>query len=593
MESLNRIVALSRFVVHLILLCIVWSFALVDFECVKDNDLICPSYQTRKELIERGNVLLALIICMIIQIGWIFYYHLITKHGIKNVVATNDRRLAELLKLQDNNGIKELIEFGFIFDKNEYIDVFYDANYNAMGCNILADVMITLSTRYKFNYQFQLTQIHDFKNTRLTYRMIEFLIDLKQKNPQKLQEIERLYPKIDCNFKILAPTAAEQDYIIQVRDWAYEWFSTNANQFAKFDRYSPTIGRYISKFAENLDIIFNSRYNNTNYEKIYVALSAFKKAKKPITININEENFSNKFQRIIGLLTDLKRYDEQLFNENSNSFPKFGVKNLLTIEDLNKMKSSLPNKYDQDAVSTMFKSILQLKNATSFDDIQNKESTLVSSDTKSMEFKCVVLGAGDVGKSSLVTRFVNGYFEEGGYDPTIEDSYHTEKSVTMADNKEISVLFDLLDTQGRDEYSSLRDQWCREANYFYLVYNVEKKWTLEDLEQGFLSVIGRVHDLEDADNQLGIIVAGTRCEAFENGTSQITKEEGPKFADRVVEILADAHSIDTSDEIRMNKIKKTVSCKHFYVSAKTEANIDNSFFELARMCYSRGGITCW
>ena len=57
-----------------------------------------------------------------------FYYNHIKQHAIKtNLIAKNDRSLNELLKLQDTDGIKELLSFRFyiqILFKHKYIDKF-------------------------------------------------------------------------------------------------------------------------------------------------------------------------------------------------------------------------------------------------------------------------------------------------------------------------------------------------------------------------------------------------------------------------------------------------------------------------------------
>jgi len=62
---------------------------------------------------------------------------------------------------------------------------------------------------------------------------------------------------------------------------------------------------------------------------------------------------------------------------------------------------------------------------------------------QSNDYRVVVFGAGGVGKSSLVLRFVKGSFRES-YIPTIEDTYR-QVSKTARDRAHRAVDRDLVD----------------------------------------------------------------------------------------------------------------------------------------------------
>lgn len=57
--------------------------------------------------------------------------------------------------------------------------------------------------------------------------------------------------------------------------------------------------------------------------------------------------------------------------------------------------------------------------------------TLIKMPEQSNDYRVVVFGAGGVGKSSLVLRFIKGTFRES-YIPTIEDTYRQVKNIVCA-----------------------------------------------------------------------------------------------------------------------------------------------------------------
>ena len=95
----------------------------------------------------------------------------------------------------------------------------------------------------------------------------------------------------------------------------------------------------------------------------------------------------------------------------------------------------------------------------------------------------VVLGGGGVGKSALTIRLVTDNFLDE-YDPTIEDSYRKnatiEENVSGVTNK-VSVIMDILDTAGQEEFSSMQDQWMREGKGFLLVYNITSRQSFDEI----------------------------------------------------------------------------------------------------------------
>ncbi|EDK37424.2 hypothetical protein PGUG_01522 [Meyerozyma guilliermondii ATCC 6260] len=117
------------------------------------------------------------------------------------------------------------------------------------------------------------------------------------------------------------------------------------------------------------------------------------------------------------------------------------------------------------------------------------------------EYKLVVVGGGGVGKSALTIQLVQSHFVDE-YDPTIEDSYR--KPCTIDGEQ---VLLDVLDTAGQEEYSAMREQYMRTGEGFLLVYSINSRDSLEELQQ-FYEQIQRVKDSDT----VPVLVVGNKCD---------------------------------------------------------------------------------
>ncbi|XP_061433392.1 GTP-binding protein Di-Ras2-like [Lethenteron reissneri] len=94
---------------------------------------------------------------------------------------------------------------------------------------------------------------------------------------------------------------------------------------------------------------------------------------------------------------------------------------------------------------------------------------------QSNDYRVVVFGAGGVGKSSLVLRFVRGTFREA-YVPTIEDTY---RQVISCD-KSVCTL-QITDTTGSHQFPAMQRLAISRGHAFLLVYAVTSRQSLEEL----------------------------------------------------------------------------------------------------------------
>eukprot|EP01099_Mayorella_cantabrigiensis_P003294 TRINITY_DN2551_c0_g3_i3.p1 TRINITY_DN2551_c0_g3~~TRINITY_DN2551_c0_g3_i3.p1 ORF type:complete len:205 (-),score=52.37 TRINITY_DN2551_c0_g3_i3:668-1282(-) len=131
--------------------------------------------------------------------------------------------------------------------------------------------------------------------------------------------------------------------------------------------------------------------------------------------------------------------------------------------------------------------------------------------------KVVILGEGGVGKSALTIQFVNNHFITD-YDPTIENSYR--KQITVDDK---TLMLDILDTAGQEEFCTMRDQYIRSGKGFLIVYSITSRQTFEKISE-LREQILLVKDEED----FPIVLIGNKADLETERV--VTKDEGAALA---------------------------------------------------------------
>lgn len=109
----------------------------------------------------------------------------------------------------------------------------------------------------------------------------------------------------------------------------------------------------------------------------------------------------------------------------------------------------------------------------------NKEKKSV----KTRDVKCVVVGDGAVGKSSMLTMYTKNIFDES-YTPTIFENYQT---LICAKNKYYSLS--LWDTAGQSDFDRLRNLSYPDTDVFLICYDTNNKDSFYNLTSQWLPEI--------------------------------------------------------------------------------------------------------
>jgi len=160
-------------------------------------------------------------------------------------------------------------------------------------------------------------------------------------------------------------------------------------------------------------------------------------------------------------------------------------------------------------------------------------------------YSIAIMGPGAVGKSAMTVQYVQGVFARD-YDPTIEDAY---RKATVVDGQ--NCLLDILDTAGQEDFTALRSTWMRERDGFILVFAVNARDTMDDL-QSFYDQLVVMHE----DRMPPIVVVGNKCD------------------------LENERKVKTADGRRL--AEQFSKSSYVEASAKTGQNVDAVFSTLIR-----------
>ena len=188
------------------------------------------------------------------------------------------------------------------------------------------------------------------------------------------------------------------------------------------------------------------------------------------------------------------------------------------------------------------------------------------------DLRVTVMGAGGVGKSALTIRLVTDNFLTD-YDPTIEGVYthlfnrsHQQNIHKPTDSyrKQVqidgeSVLLDLLDTAGQEEFECMRNQWIREGQAFILVYSFISKETFKIAKE----LRAKILRVKEECDEVPMVLVANMCDHAEDHRA-VSVEEGKELA-------------------------AEWGVPYFEASAKERINVDEVFFAAFRE-YVRVGM---
>ena len=149
--------------------------------------------------------------------------------------------------------------------------------------------------------------------------------------------------------------------------------------------------------------------------------------------------------------------------------------------------------------------------------------------------KIAVLGQDLVGKTALISRFLNNKFPETR-ETTVEDQY--KKAIKL---NGVECELEILDTAGQEEYQPMMDDWIKFAYCFILVYSIDNKESFIQINNKYETIL---KNKSKEKNKISIIILGNKCD-LDNDNRKVTKEEADKYANSIGVTLIETSALNS------------------------------------------------
>ena len=169
-------------------------------------------------------------------------------------------------------------------------------------------------------------------------------------------------------------------------------------------------------------------------------------------------------------------------------------------------------------------------------------------------YKIVLIGEAGVGKTSIISQFIEQIFQEDLQAST--GGTFSSKSLILDNGKTIKL--DIWDTAGQEKYRSLTNLFYKDSNAAILVYDICRVESFEEIKNYWVKQIK-----ESSVSNIILAIVANKCDLINK--EKVDEEEARKFASEI-------------------------SAMYFRTSAKESIGIDDLFFEIAKKCIGKEDV---
>ena len=162
-------------------------------------------------------------------------------------------------------------------------------------------------------------------------------------------------------------------------------------------------------------------------------------------------------------------------------------------------------------------------------------------------FKVVLVGESGVGKTSIITQFIDQTFQEDQQSTT--GGTFSTKSVICDNGK--TLKFEIWDTAGQERYRSLTKMFYKDANAAVLVYDITRKDSFEELQNYWSQQIK-----ESSPSNIILAIAANKSDLISQ--EAVEEEKAREFANELGAIFVSttATTVESINELFIEIAKK-------------------------------------
>ena len=182
------------------------------------------------------------------------------------------------------------------------------------------------------------------------------------------------------------------------------------------------------------------------------------------------------------------------------------------------------------------------------------------------KLKFILTGETTVGKTSLITQYINNIFNGNSKQTTGID-----KTLKVLKINEIELEIEILDSPGQDRYKNVNKIFMKDSDIALIVYDITNRQSFEKLNF-WINLVKEVNE----NRNLIIGIAANKSDLYEN--TEVNREEGEEYAKNINALYFESTATDHENVVNIFEelIKVYIENNKEKKNEDTTNNINNS-----------------